>query len=193
MKQRVKAAIDHWHSRTCIRFEPYDSIRHRNYGSKLHMLTSDDSLCASYVGYKIEQPISLVYLGMDCLLGSVIHELGHTIGFRHEHNRVDRNNHVSVNLRLISYNDQEQYEIMDNPQPNYYGVPYDLFSIMHYSGDDGIIKAYDPKRSFLMGQRIGLSFLDTKLANLAYKCSGTTLEIVFLFKIKTILFFFSLS
>lgn len=31
--------------------------------------------------------------------------------------------------------------------------------------------ARDSRRSFLMGQRVGLSFLDSKLANLAYHCS----------------------
>jgi hypothetical protein len=182
MVQRVKTAIDHWQTRSCIRFELYDSIRHRNYKSKLHMLTTENSLCASFVGYKEDEPmyVSYVYLGMECSLGSVIHELGHTIGFRHEQSRVDRNNHVTVNLNIAF--DRGQYDVMDNPQPNYYGVPYDLFSVMHYSGDDGVIKAIDQKRSFLMGQRIGLSFLDIKLANLGYKCSGRKFRGVFWLK-----------
>ena len=32
--------------------------------------------------------------------------------------------------------------------------------------------ARDDQREFLMGQRVSLSFLDTKLANLAYQCGG---------------------
>lgn len=43
---------------------------------------------------------------------------------------------------------------------------------MHYSGQGGVLTALDSRRNFLMGQRIGLSFLDIKLANLAYSCSG---------------------
>lgn len=66
---------------------------------------------------------------------------------------------------------RDQYYTMENSYPGYYGVQYDLFSVMHYSSQNGIIKALDPKRNFLMGQRIGLSFLDIKLANLAYSCS----------------------
>lgn len=61
---------------------------------------------------------------------------------------------------------------MANSQPNYYGIPYDLSSIMHYGSSNGIITALDPKRNFLMGQRKGLSFLDIEMANLAYKCNG---------------------
>ena len=30
VKQNVLAATQHWHQRTCIRFEPYDPQRHRN-------------------------------------------------------------------------------------------------------------------------------------------------------------------
>ena len=68
-----------------------------------------------------------------------------------------------------------QYEIMDNAEPNYYGVYYDLFSIMHYSSQGGLIEALDERRSFLMGQRVALSFSDIKMANLAYNCAGICL------------------
>ena len=54
--------------------------------------------------------------------------------------------------------------------PGYYSIPYDLYSIMHYSNMS--MSALDPKREFLMGQRIGLSFLDKEMANKAYKCDG---------------------
>jgi hypothetical protein len=76
-------------------------------------------------------------------------------------NTILTNNPIFVNFNFIN---------KQNHQPNYYDVPYDLSSIMHYNGN--FIRALDQKRSFLMGQRIGLSFLDIKLANLGYKCSG---------------------
>jgi hypothetical protein len=80
---------------------------------------------------------------------------------------------VNIDWSKIGENSvaRDQYYTMDNSYPGYYGVRYDLFSIMHYSSQNGIIKALDPKRDFLMGQRIGLSFKDTKMANLAYSCS----------------------
>lgn len=62
------------------------------------------------------------------------------------------------------------YKIWDDGVPGYYDVPYDLYSIMHYSNSS--MAALDPKREFLMGQRIGLSFLDKEMANIAYKCNG---------------------
>ena len=54
----------------------------------------------------------------------------------------------------------------------YYSVYYDLFSIMHYSSQGGLLEARDQRRSFLMGQRFTLSFSDIKMANKAYNCDG---------------------
>lgn len=63
-------------------------------------------------------------------------------------------------LNYRSYEDTETY-----------GVPYDLSSIMHYGPSN--LDAKDPKRKFLMGQRIELSFLDKKMANMALNCSAS--------------------
>jgi hypothetical protein len=49
-------------------------------------------------------------------------------------------------------------------------VYYDLFSIMHYSSQGGLLESRDNRRSFLMGQRFELSFSDIKMANKAYGC-----------------------
>ncbi len=105
--------------------------------------------------------------------------MGHVIGFFHEHSRIDRDNHIILDMdKIIKQGFKSQYDPMPDPQPGYYGVQYDLYSIMHYSTFGGLLVAKDPKRTFLMGQRFGLSFLDMKLANLAYKCDGT-MEIFF--------------
>jgi hypothetical protein len=35
VQQNVLTAIQHWHKRTCIRFEPYDPERHWDIASKI--------------------------------------------------------------------------------------------------------------------------------------------------------------
>ena len=35
MIERIQKAMNHWHSYTCLRFEQYDSTRHKNYRCKL--------------------------------------------------------------------------------------------------------------------------------------------------------------
>lgn len=55
-------------------------------------------------------------------LGSVIHELGHVIGFRHEHTRYDRSNHIKVHYEKMQSSQRPQYDIMDNGFPGYFGL-----------------------------------------------------------------------
>lgn len=40
MKQKILVAAEHWRQRTCIRFEPYDSQRHRGLDG---IITIDDT------------------------------------------------------------------------------------------------------------------------------------------------------
>ena len=65
--------------------------------------------------------MSDVFLPEHCPLGSVIHELGHVIGFRHEHTRSDRTQHIKVHFERMQSSQRSQYEIMDNGHPGYFG------------------------------------------------------------------------
>lgn len=174
MRDRVHKAIQHWEKYTCLKFQQYDSIKHKYYKSRLVFQMAN--LCGSYVGYQQDVDYDVVpsnvYLGEVCSIGNIIHELGHTIGFRHEQARLDRDEHVKINTNKLTDDLNGQYSKMDDSQPNYYNVKYDLFSIMQYGTSDKIIQALDPSREFLMGQRVGLSFLDIEMANKAYYCSG---------------------
>lgn len=58
-------------------------------------------------------------------LGSVIHELGHVIGFRHEHTRTDREGHIKVHYEKMQSSQKSQYDVMDNGFPGYFG--FDVF------------------------------------------------------------------
>lgn len=65
--------------------------------------------------------------------GSLLHELGHVIGFWHEQSRPDRDSHVNVDKNAIEegrlynfYKSSWQYVDTKN-------VSYDVSSIMHYS------------------------------------------------------------
>ncbi len=67
-------------------------------------------------------------------LGAVTHELGHVLGFIHEHQRPKRNTYIYVDPSLIE-KDAEDYEIWTKLRPNQpLGIQtvYDCGSIMHY-------------------------------------------------------------
>jgi len=54
------------------------------------------SRCCSFVGKRGNGP-QAISIGKNCdKFGIVVHELGHVVGFWHEHTRPDRDNHVQI-------------------------------------------------------------------------------------------------
>ena len=64
-----------------------------------------------------------------CQKGSVMHEIGHTIGFWHEQSRSDRDSYVEIVWRNIAEED-DNFKVIENTHN--YDVPYDYYSLMHY-------------------------------------------------------------
>ena len=57
--------------------------------------------CCSFVGRRGNGP-QAISIGKNCdKFGIVVHELGHVIGFWHEHTRPDRDNHVAIIYKNI--------------------------------------------------------------------------------------------
>jgi hypothetical protein len=96
-----------------------------------------------------------------CVTNSLIlHELGHVIGFYHEHSRPDRDDYVNVG----STGNRNLDRI---PNGNTLGLGYDYASIMHYGGLNGIIT---PKIDVPFGNAQELSPLDIEKARRLYRC-----------------------
>ncbi len=153
---RVTAAIAHWNAKTSIRFVPRASQAD-------YVLISQDPQqqgSASAVGHQgKEQPL---ILRDDSDAGTVIHELGHSVGLWHEQSRADRDKFVEIVLDTVP----TEMEFNFNQHIND-GIDlgaYDFGSIMHYppnafslTNDPTIIPKVALQPGVVMGQRVGLS------------------------------------
>ena len=60
--------------------------------------------------------------------GTIVHEIGHSLGLWHEQQRADRDDHIKVVEENLGYN-VGQFVKQDTVS---LGVPYDVGSVMHY-------------------------------------------------------------
>ncbi|XP_037956128.1 dorsal-ventral patterning protein tolloid [Teleopsis dalmanni] len=166
----------HWENFTCIKFIERDPKVHPNY----IFFTIKNCGCCSFVGKRGNgrQDISI---GRNCeRFGIVVHELGHVIGFWHEHTRTDRDKHIIINKANIMKGQEYNFDVLSPEDVDSLGLPYDYNSIMHYAKNtfsksvylDTIqpIRVADLAR-IEIGQRVRLSKGDIAQANLLYKCA----------------------
>ena len=106
---------------------------------------------------------------------SVLHEIGHVVGFWHEQSRPDRDEHVEVIHGNIAQNYQINFRKLPSTLIDSQGVGYDYNSIMHYNSNFfsrhtslDTLRARDP--TIPIGQATVLSEFDIEQTNRLYKC-----------------------
>ena len=112
-----------------------------------------------------------------------MHEIGHALGFWHEHSRRDRDDYIKITwtnieeTRYLNFGHISPEEFRSIPD-----VGYDLESIMHYgayafSKDRKNNRTIEvivdlPSCAKSIGQRRELSFKDKLRINKLYQCTG---------------------
>lgn len=121
-KSAARDAIRQWNAKTNLQFVP----RSNEFD---YISISGGRSCSSWVGKSGGK--QKVILSELCGLHAALHELGHAVGFFHEHTRADRDSFVQINrnniVRGMEYNFEEKSLNEASPEG-----PYDYYSIMHY-------------------------------------------------------------
>ena len=87
-----------------------------------------------------------------------MHEMMHTLGFFHEHNRVDRDDWVTIHRRNIAPGEEDQFERLDAAAITHLDTretasfPKQTFSILHPAYDFASIMHYNSHAFSVNGQ-----------------------------------------
>ncbi|CAD5221860.1 unnamed protein product [Bursaphelenchus okinawaensis] len=166
-------AFNQYHTQTCIKFvpkEPYD--RDYLYVGKIDGCYSD----VGKAGGRQELSLDDGCLQYD----TIIHELMHSVGFYHEHERWDRDHFISILWQNIDKGAYDQFGRVDLTESSYYGQIYDYRSIMHYdsmaftkNGKETLV-AKQPDMTKVIGVAQDFSPTDLVKIKKMYMCGATT-------------------
>ncbi|KAI1714513.1 astacin (Peptidase family m12A) domain-containing protein [Ditylenchus destructor] len=158
-------AFQEYHTRTCIRFTPrtaYD--RDFLYIGKIDGCYSD----VGRAGGKQE-----LSLDDGCLhLDTIIHELMHSVGFYHEHERWDRDNFISILWPNIDREAYDQFGRVDLTESSYYGQQYDYNSSNFSKNGRETLVAKQPGMTAVIGSALDFSQTDLSKIQRMYQCPG---------------------
>ena len=125
VEQVIEPAIEHWNQNTAIRFVERD-------GEAAYVNIVPGDRCWSNTGVKGEEQKILLSESGCTRVATVVHELGHTVGLKHEHQRTDRDEYVEILWDNIQTDPIDQSSNFRLYSP---GLPlgeYNYTSIMHY-------------------------------------------------------------
>ncbi|OXA53771.1 Astacin-like metalloprotease toxin 1 [Folsomia candida] len=170
----VMAAMQQYQDFTCVKFVPRTTEVNYLY------IEQGTAGCSTFVG-NLRRGRQILQLGRGCLfIGTVVHELGHSIGFHHEHNRIDRDEYIDIiweNVQKAHFLGSERLFVKTPASQEWMINGYDINSIMHYGetafSKDGIsptMKSKDGRPIYDPRGKPGLNWSDIYRINILYNC-----------------------
>lgn len=138
-RSTVLAAINNIQSQTCVKFVENSGLtgQPQIYFTNYPGVTSPGTCGQSPMGKTTRNTINLNFQSYCAqqgkMVGTVVHEILHSLGIGHQQNRIDRDKYIKVDWSNI---DPQSFDVYghDEPSEGYttFGVPYDYASVMHY-------------------------------------------------------------
>jgi len=152
-RSNTLGAIRTIESNTCVRFRESSS------GRLEFRRPESSSSCRARIGYS-----STSYVTIGCSVMTMVHELGHTVGLYHEHQRYDRDTYVRVTRGSMSSSSWDSnYRKRDTRKD--YGS-YDFTSVMHYRSRTALrARSAYSRFDSIMGRYTKMSSLDIQAYN----------------------------
>lgn len=170
-KDLIKKAFGVIESRTCVRF--HEATENDEY---FILIGNSGATCSAALGYYARAG-QRMDLGLGCMhLGIILHETLHALGFFHQQNSANRDNHIVVFEKNIIPKHLPNFDKLSGTEVTDFEYDYDYESIMHYGAFDftsngrPVMAARVPGKDDLMGQREKLSETDIGKINKMYKC-----------------------
>eukprot|EP00933_Yihiella_yeosuensis_P039300 TRINITY_DN3327_c3_g2_i1.p1 TRINITY_DN3327_c3_g2~~TRINITY_DN3327_c3_g2_i1.p1 ORF type:complete len:404 (-),score=53.87 TRINITY_DN3327_c3_g2_i1:122-1333(-) len=162
---------------SCVRWVEVDSETDKRCAEKPSvMVKSNKPGCSSFVGksFRILNSQRL-NLQQGChSRGTILHEMGHTVGMAHEHVRSDRDKFVKIHWQNMPKSTWHNFKT-DRSAATI--DPYEYSSLMHYTADSfanewgqNTITDLSGGVPRNMGQRAGFTRQDWDLINKMYQC-----------------------
>nr|VZI14714.1 unnamed protein product [Spirometra erinaceieuropaei] len=134
--------------------------------------------CCSHIGVKCTGSPQAISIAPSCeSVGEVMHQLGHVLGFYHEHSRPDRDDFVEILANNILPQAWREFAKRPSTYIDSLGEPYDYESIMHLKANEFTIPGKNetirPRKCCprpQIGQREKISEGDARQVNKLYKC-----------------------
>ncbi|GEP96671.1 M12 family metallopeptidase [Chitinophaga cymbidii] len=172
-QSRVTDAIAHWESVTNLQF-----VQRTTQANFIEFVTGT----GCFSNYGMTGGRQEINLHPNCTMGNVIHEIGHAIGFYHEHMRKDRDSYITVHYNNIQPSSVTNfYKYTELGLGGFEIGTLDFGSVMMYGSDffqtaPGLWTITRLDGSTFNAQRVGLSPGDIQTYNNMYNRPFMRLE-----------------